>query len=310
MRPEAALEVNVSILVVGSVAFDTVETPSGKRERALGGSATFFSFSASFFHPVNLVAVVGEDFPKENIELLSSHGIDTKGLKVLPGKTFHWQGSYHDAMNEATTHSTCLNVFEQFKPEILEEYRGSEYVFLANIDPDLQMEVLRQIKKPKLVACDTMNFWIEGKRESLLRLFTMVDIVVLNEGEARQLTGQPNLVRAARMIRNWGPEKVVIKKGEHGALLFGDDSVFAAPAYPMETIVDPTGAGDTFAGGFIGYLAREGKTDWKTMRRAVVYGSVMASFNVEDFSLDRMKRLSRKEIEARYREFVEFSQFA
>lgn len=299
----------MSILVVGSVAFDTVETPFGKRERALGGSATFFSFSASFFHKVNLVAVVGADFPREHVRLLASRGIDTKGLKVLPGKTFHWSGSYRYDMNEAITHSTCLNVFEHFKPEVPEEYRRSEYVFLANIDPDLQREVLAQIKKPRLVACDTMNFWIEHKKDALLKLLKMVDIVILNEGEARQLTGQPNLVRAGRTIREWGPDRVVIKKGEHGALLFGDDSVFVAPAYPMEGIVDPTGAGDTFAGGFMGYLAKEGKTGWKTLCRAVIYGSVMASFNVEDFSLDRMKRLSAKEIRSRYREFVSFSHF-
>jgi sugar/nucleoside kinase (ribokinase family) len=299
----------MSILVVGSVAMDTVETPFGKRERALGGSATFFSFSASFFDSVNLVAVVGKDFPKKYLDIIKSRPIDTAGLKVLEGKTFHWSGSYNYDMSQATTHTTCLNVFEQFKPDIPEEYRKIKYVFLANIDPDLQMSVLKQIEKPKLVACDTMNFWIAGKRDALLKLIRNVDVIILNEGEARQLTEQPNLVRAGKLIREWGPGRVVIKKGEHGALLFGDDRIFSAPAYPMESIVDPTGAGDTFAGGFVGHLAREGKTDWKTMCQAVIYGSVMASFNVEDFSLDRMRTLTEKEISYRYREFVSLSHF-
>lgn len=299
----------MSILVVGSVALDTVETPFGKRSRTLGGSATFFSFSASFFDRVNMVAVVGKDFPRDHIELLKSRGIDTRGLQVLDGETFHWVGAYGYDMNTAITHSTCLNVFQNFKPEIPEEYKKSECVFLANIDPDLQMEVLRQIERPRLVACDTMNFWIDGKRDALLKLLGMVDVAVLNEAEARQLTRQPNLVRAGRMIREWGPERVVIKKGEHGALLFGDGHIFAAPAYPMEEIVDPTGAGDTFAGGFMGHLSRAGNADWNTMRQAVIYGSVMASFNVEDFSLDRMKSLTEKEIRDRYREFVPLSHF-
>ncbi len=299
----------MSILVVGSVALDTVETPFGKRERTLGGSATFFSFSASFFDRVNMVAVVGKDFPREHIELLKSRGIDTRGLRVLDGETFHWVGAYGYDMNTAITHSTCLNVFQNFKPEIPEEYKKSECVFLANIDPDLQMEVLGQIERPRLVACDTMNFWIDGKRDALLKLLGMVDVAVLNEAEARQLTRQPNLVRAGRMIREWGPEWVVIKKGEHGALLFGDGHIFAAPAYPMENIIDPTGAGDTFAGGFMGHLSRAGNTEWNTMRRAVIYGSVMASFNVEDFSLDRMKTLTEKAIGERYREFMPLSHF-
>lgn len=294
----------MSILVVGSVAFDTVETPSGKRERILGGSANYFSISASFFDSVNLVGVVGEDFPKDHVEYLRSRGIDTKGLRVVEGgKTFHWEGSYEGDMNEAITHSTCLNVFEDFKAEIPEEYGTSDVVFLANIDPDLQMEVLSQIEKPRLVACDTMNFWIEGKRDSLLALLKKVDIVVLNDAEARQLSGEAGIVRAARAVQAMGPKKVVVKKGEHGVLLFGDGDVFAAPAYPLESIVDPTGAGDSFAGGFIGHLAREGGADWKTLRQAVIYGSVMASFNVEDFSFERMKTLTEEDICRRYHEF-------
>ncbi|MDD5557213.1 MAG: PfkB family carbohydrate kinase [bacterium] len=297
----------MSILVVGSVALDSVETPFGKRERALGGSATFFSFSASFFDRVNLVGVVGEDFPPEYVELLRSRGIDTRGLATLPGETFHWVGSYRYDMGQAVTHSTCLNVFERFQPEIPAEYRESGHLFLANIDPELQMDVLRRIERPRLVACDTMNFWIEGKRDALIELLGSVDVIILNDAEARQLTGQPNLVRAAKAIMEWGPEEVVIKKGEHGALLFGADSIFVAPAYPLEHIIDPTGAGDTFAGGFVGHLARAGKRDWKTMCRAAIYGSVMASFCVEDFSLDRMKTLTEEEISFRYREFIRLS---
>jgi sugar/nucleoside kinase (ribokinase family) len=299
----------MSILVVGSVAFDTIRTPFGVKERALGGSATYFSVAASLFAPVNLVGVVGKDFPGEYVELLKSRNIDTGGLQVLEGKTFHWDGEYKYDMNEAITHSTCLNVFEHFRPVIPDEYRKSEYVFLANIDPELQMDVLKQIEKPKLIACDTMNFWIEGKREALLKLLEMVDIVVLNESEARQLTGQPSLVKAGSMIREWGPKKAVIKKGEHGVLMCEDGDVFAACAYPLENIVDPTGAGDTFAGGFMGYLAREGRLDSKTFRRAVVYGSVIASYNVEDFSLDRLKKLSQEEISGRYKEFEKICRF-
>jgi sugar/nucleoside kinase (ribokinase family) len=299
----------MSILVVGSVAFDTVETPRGKRERALGGSATYFSFAASFFSPVNLVAVVGKDFPGEYVNLLRSRGVDTKGLQVLDGKTFHWIGSYKHDMNEAITHSTCLNVFEDFKPVIPEEYRKSEYVFLANIDPELQLKVLEQIEKPRLVACDTMNFWIEGKREALLKLFQRVNIVVLNDAEARQITELPGLVKAGKKILEWGPERVIIKKGEHGVLLFDGESIFVAPAYPLGDIVDPTGAGDSFAGGFMGHLARKGSMDTSTLRQAIIYGSAIASFDVEGFSLDRLKTLSDADISRRYREFSELYHF-
>lgn len=299
----------MGILVVGSVALDTVETPFEKRERALGGSATFFSVAASFFAPVSLVAVVGNDFPKEHIDFLKSRRINLKGLNILEGRTFHWQGSYRYDMNEAITHSTCLNVFERFKPVIPSEYRGKQYLFLANIDPELQMSVLDQMERPRLVACDTMNFWIQGKRDALIALLKRVNIVVLNEAEARQLTQQPNLVKAAKMIMAWGPSNVVIKKGEHGALLFGREGIFSAPGFPLEEIADPTGAGDTFAGGFMGHLAREKNADWKTLRQAVIYGSVMASFNVADFSLDRMRTLTEKEIAYRYRQFVTLACF-
>jgi len=300
----------MAILVVGSVALDSVKTPFGERKEALGGSATFFSYSASFFHPVNLVGVVGEDFPEEHIGLLNGKGIDTAGLKAIPGgKTFRWEGYYDYDLNEAHTLSTCLNVFDVFQPELPDSYRDSEYVFLANIDPELQIHVLDQVRAPKLKVCDTMNFWIEGKRDKLIELLGKVDIITLNDAEARQLTGEPNLVKAARKIISWGPEHVVIKKGEHGALLFSGDGVFSAPALPIEEIYDPTGAGDTFAGGFVGYLAREGTLDEATLRRAMIYGSVMASFNVEDFSLDRMKRLGAGEIEERFGRFIELVKF-
>ncbi|MDD2891199.1 MAG: PfkB family carbohydrate kinase [bacterium] len=299
----------MSILVVGSVALDTIETPFGKRKDILGGSATYFSYSASFFTGVKLVAVVGDDFPKKHISLLKSRGINLDGLKVIKnGKTFRWSGSYKYDMNEATTHSTDLNVFETFKPQIPESYKNSEYVLLANIDPDLQLNVLSQVKKPKLIAADSMNLWINTKKSSLMKLLKKIDIFIINEGEARLFTGQPSLIKAGRMILGYGPKHVVVKKGEHGCLLFSKNGFFSAPAYPLENIFDPTGAGDTFAGGFIGYLAKLNKTHTEhDLRKAVVYGSVMASFNVESFSLERLKKLTDKEIQARYKQFKEFT---
>ncbi|MFA5032232.1 MAG: PfkB family carbohydrate kinase [bacterium] len=299
----------MSILVVGSVALDTIKTPFGKRKDILGGSATYFSYSASFFTGVKLVAVVGDDFPKKHISLLKSRGINLDGLKVIKnGKTFRWSGSYKYDMNEATTHSTDLNVFETFKPQIPESYKNSEYVLLANIDPDLQLNVLSQVKKPKLIAADSMNLWINTKKSSLMKLLKKIDIFIINEGEARLFTGQPSLIKAGRMILGYGPKHVVVKKGEHGCLLFSKNGFFSAPAYPLENIFDPTGAGDTFAGGFIGYLAKLNKTHTEyDLRKAVVYGSVMASFNVESFSLERLKKLTDKEIQARYKQFKEIT---
>ena len=299
----------MSIVVVGTVAFDTVETPFGRGENVLGGSATYFSTSASFFTDVSLVAVVGEDFPDEHVRFLQSRDINTDGLQRIPGKTFHWTGKYGYDLNEAQTLDTQLNVLMEFKPDLPESYRAAEYLFLANIDPDLQMEVLEQMHKPKLVACDTMNFWISSKPEALRRVLQKVDIVVINEGEARQFTGEPNLVKAARQIIALGCKRLVVKRGEYGVLMFTADSVFAAPAYPLEQVFDPTGAGDTFAGGFMGYLANSGDLSEEGLRQAIVFGSVMASFNVEDFSLDRMKRLDYKEIEARYRSFKGLTSF-
>jgi sugar/nucleoside kinase (ribokinase family) len=291
------------------VAFDTVETPFGTGENVLGGSATYFSTSASFFTDVSLVAVVGEDFPDEHVQFLGSRDINTEGLQRIPGKTFHWTGRYGYDLNEAQTLDTQLNVLTEFKPDLPAAYRSAEYLFLANIDPDLQMEVLEQMHKPKLVACDTMNFWISSKPESLRRVLQKVDIVVINEGEARQFTGESNLVKAARQIIALGCKRLVVKRGEYGVLMFTADSVFAAPAYPLEQVFDPTGAGDTFAGGFMGYLANTGDLSEEGVRQAIVFGSVMASFNVEDFSLNRMKRLDYKEIEARYKSFKALTSF-
>lgn len=299
----------MSIVVVGTVAFDTVETPFGTGENVLGGSATYFSTSASFFTDVSLVAVVGEDFPDEHVRFLRSRDINTEGLQRIPGKTFHWTGRYGYDLNEAQTLDTQLNVLTEFKPDLPAAYRSAEYLFLANIDPDLQMEVLEQMHKPKLVACDTMNFWISSKPESLRRVLQKVDIVVINEGEARQFTGEANLVKAARQIIALGCKRLVVKRGEYGVLMFTADSVFAAPAYPLEQVFDPTGAGDTFAGGFMGYLANTGDLSEEGVRQAIVFGSVMASFNVEDFSLDRMKRLDYGEIEARYKSFKALTSF-
>jgi sugar/nucleoside kinase (ribokinase family) len=299
----------MSIVVVGTVAFDTVETPFGRGENVLGGSATYFSTSASFFTDVSLVAVVGEDFPDEHVQFLQSRDINTDGLQRIPGKTFHWTGKYGYDLNEAQTLDTQLNVLMEFKPDLPEVYRSAEYLFLANIDPELQMEVLEQMDKPKLVACDTMNFWISSKPEALRRVLQKVDIVVINEGEARQFTGEANLVKAARQIIALGCKRLVVKRGEYGVLMFTADSVFAAPAYPLEEVFDPTGAGDTFAGGFMGYLGNTGDLSEDGIRQAIVFGSVMASFNVEDFSLDRMKRLEFKEIETRYKSFKALTSF-
>ncbi|MCK4911962.1 MAG: hypothetical protein KAR83_09980 [Thermodesulfovibrionales bacterium] len=299
----------MSLLVVGSVAFDSVKTPFGEVEDVLGGSATFFSTSASYFTDVRLVAAVGEDFPERHVNFLKMREIDVTGLERAKGKTFRWKGQYGYALNEAETLDTQLNVFESFRPDIPDQYKDSDVVFLANIDPDLQRDVLRQVDKPRLVAADTMNFWIEGKRESLMETLKLVDILLINDGEARQLTGEHNLVKAARAIFSMGPSTLVIKRGEYGVLLFHGDAVFAAPAYPLEDVFDPTGAGDTFAGGFMGYITSIMDFKESVVRRATVMGSVMASFNVEDFSLNRIRDLDYKEIEGRYREFKTLAHF-
>ncbi|MDD2500682.1 MAG: PfkB family carbohydrate kinase [Geobacter sp.] len=299
----------MGIVVVGTVAFDTVETPFGKGENVLGGSATYFSTSASFFSDVSLVAVVGEDFPEEHVNFLKSREIDLQGLQRIPGKTFHWTGKYGYDLNEAQTLDTQLNVLLDFKPELPAAYRSTDVLFLANIDPELQLQVLDQVEKPRLTACDSMNFWISSKPEALKEVMRRVDIVVINEGEARMLTGEANLVKAARQMISQGCKRLVVKRGEYGVLMFTAETVFAAPAWPLEEVFDPTGAGDTFAGGFMGYLANTGDLSEEGIRQALVFGSVMASFNVEDFSLNRMKRLTYPEIEARYRSFKGLTSF-
>jgi sugar/nucleoside kinase (ribokinase family) len=292
------------LLVVGSVALDTVETPFGKVQEALGGSATYFAYAAGFFTRVRLVATVGQDFPDQYVRLLADHGVDVGGLELAPGRTFRWSGRYGYDLNERTTLDTQLNVFADFRPRLGPELRRAPFLFLANIDPELQLDVLRQMaERPRLVALDTMNFWIEGKREALRRVLAEVDVAILNEAEARQLAQEPGLVKAARGVAAMGPKTVAIKLGEYGALMLSDGAFFIVPAYPMESVGDPTGAGDTFAGGFMGHLAAHARADGAAMRRALVYGSVMASFTVEDFSLNRLIRLRPDEIERRYAAF-------
>jgi sugar/nucleoside kinase (ribokinase family) len=299
----------MGIVVVGSVAYDSVETPFGKEDRILGGSATYFSTAASFFTDVNLVAVVGDDFEQEHVDFLSSRNVDLTGLSRVTGKTFHWKGRYGYDLNEAQTLETHLNVFEAFRPVLPAGYADADYLFLANIDPELQMEVLGQMKRPKIVACDTMNFWIASKPGPLREVIAKVDILVINEGEARQLSGEANLIRGARKILELGVKTLIVKRGEYGVVMFSGSSIFSAPAFPLEDVFDPTGAGDTFAGGFMGYLANTGDTSEEGIRQAIVFGSVMASFNVEDFSLNRMKRLTYPEIEKRFRSFRSLTSF-
>jgi sugar/nucleoside kinase (ribokinase family) len=299
----------MGILVIGSVAFDSVETPFGKVENVLGGSATYFATSASFFADVSLVAVVGEDFPEEHAEFLRSRNIDLRGLARNPGKTFSWRGKYGYDLNEAHTLETRLNVFETFKPVIPCEFAEMEYLFLANIDPELQLEVMRQAKNPRVIASDTMNFWISSKPETLKKVIGLVDILIINDAEARQLSQESNLVTSARKILSLGVKTLIVKRGEYGVLMFTGSSIFAAPAYPLENVFDPTGAGDTFAGGFMGYLANTGDLSESGIRQAIIFGSVMASFTVEDFSLNRMKNLTYRQIEERYRDFKAMTHF-
>ena len=297
------------VLIVGSVAIDDVRTPLGEVENALGGAAVYSSVSASFFAPVRMVGVVGTDFPQEHIQFFRDRGIDIEGLQIREGKTFHWKGYYDYDINQAHSLETDLNVFQDFRPTLPEAHRDAEFVFLANIDPVLQLEVLEQVRKPRLTLCDTMNFWIEGKRDALLEVFRRVDVVVLNDQEARMLCDTFSLVKAGRQLLELGPRAAIIKKGEHGAVMFTEDGHFSAPSYPLDEVRDPTGAGDTFAGGLIGYITRANDTSDATLRRAVVHGSVMASFNVEDFSLGRMRTLTREEIDARYQEFQRIAYF-
>jgi len=300
---------NNGLVVVGSVALDSVEANGTLHDDVLGGSASFFSTAASYFTSVKLVAVVGEDMPKQHLEFLASRGVDLAGLERANGKTFRWKGRYSDDLASRTTLDTQLNVFADFKPRLPEAWRDGEFLFLGNIHPTLQLDVLTQVRKPRLVAMDTMNFWIEGEPAALAKVLERVDLLVINDEEARLLSKEHNLPRAARAIRAMGPKTVIVKRGESGALLFHEHGVFAAPAYPLERVVDPTGAGDTFAGGFMGYLARVRDVGPQAVRRAMFYGSVMASFCVEDYSLDRLRGLSEGEIEGRYRAFRDLTHF-
>ncbi|MBL8997779.1 MAG: sugar kinase [Gemmatimonadetes bacterium] len=293
----------MSVLVVGSVALDSVETPFGKADEVLGGSANYFSAAAVHQTPVQMVGVVGSDYPVEKLEPLRARGVDLTGLERAEGESFRWRGRYRHDLNSAETLETRLGVFSHFKPKLPPQFRSAEYVFLANIDPRLQLDVLSQISKPKLVACDTMNFWIESRRPDLLELIGKVDLITLNDGEARQLTEHANLVQAARWILDRGPRVVLIKKGEHGAFMFTKDTIFFAPAYPLESVFDPTGAGDSFAGGFMGWLARTGDLSESNMRRAVIVGSAMGSFVVEGFSITRLLEVTRSDIDARVADF-------
>ncbi len=297
------------LLVVGSVAIDSVETPFGRAERALGGSALHFTAAASLFAPVRLVAVAGEDFPLEELQFLVDREVDLSGLTRSAGETFRWKGRYGFDLNDAQTLETHLNVFEEFDPVLSPAHRRAAYVFLANIDPDLQGRVLDQVASPEFVALDTMNFWIEGKRKSLLRTLERVDLLVVNEAEARMLAEEPNLVRAAQKLLAWGPSGVVVKRGEYGAIYFAAGHVFASPAYPLEAVYDPTGAGDSFAGGLMGYLASTGNREPDNIRRAIVLGSALASFNVEEFSFGRLRDLTYAEVQERYRAFRALTQF-
>jgi len=299
----------MAVLVVGSVALDSVETPFGKADDVLGGSANYFSAAASLLTPVQLVGVVGTDYPMEKLEPLAARGVDLAGLERADGQSFRWRGRYRHDLNSAETLETHLGVFSRFSPKIPEQFRDAPFVFLGNIDPRLQLDVLNQVTQPKLIACDTMNFWIQSRRPELIDLLGKVDLVTLNDGEARQLSEKVNLVQAANWIMALGPKHVIIKKGEHGALMFSHGHVFFAPAYPLETVFDPTGAGDSFAGGFIGYLARSGDLSEANMRRAVMYGSALGSFAVEKFSTERLMTLTRSEVDGRVRQLRELTTF-
>ena len=299
----------MSVLVVGTVAFDSIETPSGSVERVLGGSASYFALGASFFAPVRIVGVIGEDFPQDYLDLFTQRGVDIEGIKRERGETFHWRGRYHEDINVRDTIELHLNVLAGFEPQLPENYRDAEYVFLGNIDPVMQLEVLNQIRHMKLVICDTMDYWIRESPEELKKVLQRIEMLVINDSEARLLSGYSNIVQAARAILRMGPKMVLIKRGEYGVLQFSDSSIFATPAYPLEEVFDPTGAGDSFAGGLMGQLARSGDLSQGSLRRAIVYGSVVASFTVEDFGVKRLTDTSLPEIEDRYQKFVRLTDF-
>ena len=299
----------MSILVVGTVAFDSIETPFGSAERILGGSASYFALGASFFAPVRIVGVIGQDFPQEYLDLFSRRQIDLEGIKKAQGDTFHWRGKYHEDINVRDTLELHLNVLAGFVPDLPARYRDAEYVFLGNIDPLMQLEVLYQIRCMRLVVCDTMDHWIRESLDGLRQVLKRIEMLVINDSEARLLSGQANIVRAAREILKMGPKVVLVKRGEYGVLQFSDSSIFATPAYPLEEVFDPTGAGDSFAGGFLGQLARSGDLTQQGIRRAIVYGSVVASFTVEDFGVKRLASIGLHDIEERYRSFAQLTDF-
>jgi len=294
----------MSLLVVGSLGLDDIETPFGKVRSVLGGSASYFSIAASIFTDVNVVAVVGDDFPSSHLELFESKGINIKGIQHTEGKTFRWQGRYGYDLGDPETLGTYLNVFEKFDPVIPQEYKKSDYVFLANIDPELQLNVLKQVDSPKLVACDTMNFWIENKKEALLEVLKNVDILIINDSEARELGQDSFMTKAARNILDLGPRILVVKRGEYGALKFSKEGIFWAPSYPLEEVLDPTGAGDSFAGGFMGFISSENEITSSILKRSVIYGCVVASFTVEDFSVNRLSGLKEEELNTRHTAFM------
>lgn len=302
----------MSLLVIGTVAFDEVETPRGKTGKILGGAGTFIGLAAShLMDDIRIVSVVGGDFPEEHMNLLKKHNIDTQGIKVIPeGKTFFWAGRYHENMNNRDTLATELNVLADFDPVLPEEYKNSEYLMLGNLTPAIQKKVIQQMaKRPKLICMDTMNFWMDVALDDLLEVITMVDVLTINDEEARQLSGEYSLVTAARKILTMGPRYLIVKKGEHGALLFYEDKIFHAPAMPLEDVFDPTGAGDTFAGGFMGQIARNGDTGFENMKRALIYGSALASFTVEKFGTDRLVEISKEDIANRLEDFVKLTTF-
>lgn len=301
----------MSLLIVGSLAYDSIETPYEKVEDALGGSSSYISLASSYFtEPIEIVGVVGDDFKSEHLQMFKDRNIGLEGVQIIEGgKTFRWGGKYHHDFNQRDTIYTDLNVFADFDPVIPESCKESEYVMLGNIDPTLQLSVLDQVRETKFVVCDTMNLWIDIKKEDLLKVLKRIDVIIVNDSEARLLTSEPNVIKAAKIIKEMGPQIVIIKKGEHGALLFYDGKVFSAPALPMEVVFDPTGAGDTFAGGFIGYLHRTKDLSFDSLKRAVVYGSTLASFCVEHFSTRGIENLDSEKIKKRFNEFVELARF-
>ncbi|MBI5417349.1 sugar kinase [Candidatus Poribacteria bacterium] len=299
----------MSTLIVGTIGIDSVETPFGQEDNVLGGSATYASLAASFFSHPNIVSVIGNDFPEDYMHILKKRKIDTQGIQKISGKTFRWTGSYKDDLNMATTIKTDLNVLEDFQAIVPNSYKKLKYVLLGNIDPELQLKVIKQMENPKLIVGDTMNFWIAYKKAELLKTLKKLDVLIINDAEARQLADEPNLIKAANVIKKMGPKILIVKKGEHGALMFTKTTHFAISAFPLEQIFDPTGAGDCFAGGFIGYLAKTNNISESNMRKAIVHGSVIASFNVEDFSIRRLIKIKSKDIACRYKTFYKFSNF-